>query len=50
MIRLAGNIAHMGINEFVRGFNKPKVIENLGDVDIDERIKLMCILTKYCKV
>jgi len=50
MIRLAGNVARIGINEFIRGFNKPKVIENLGDVDIDGRIILMCILTKYCKV
>jgi hypothetical protein len=50
-IRLAGNVAHMGRNEeFIRGFNNHKVIEYLGDVDIDGRIILMWILTKYCKV
>ena len=51
IIRLAGNVEHMGRNEeFIRGFNKSKLIENLGDVDIDGRIILMWILTKYCKV
>ena len=33
---MAGNVAQMGRNEeFIRGFNNLKVIENLGDVDID---------------
>jgi hypothetical protein len=41
----------MGRNyEFVRGFNNPEVIDNLGDVDVDGRIILMRILMKYCKV
>jgi hypothetical protein len=48
-IRLSGNVAHMARNEFIRGFNNPKVIENVGDVDIDGRIILMWILTKYFK-
>jgi len=48
---MAGNVAHMGRNEeFIRCFNNPKVIENLGDVDRDGRIILMWILKKYCKV
>jgi len=51
IIRLAGNVAHMGRNEeFTRGFHNPKLIEKFGDVDIDGRIILMWILTKYCKV
>jgi hypothetical protein len=50
IIRLAGNIAHMGRNEeFIRGFSNPKLIENLGDVGIDRRIILMCILTNAVK-
>jgi hypothetical protein len=39
----------MARNEFIRGFNNPKVKENVGDLDIDGRIILMWILTKYCK-
>jgi len=51
IIKLVGNVAHMGRNEeFIRGFNNPKVIEKLGDVEIDGRIILMWILTKYSKV
>ena len=45
IIRLVGNVAHMGRNEFIRGFNNPKLIENLGDVDIDGKI----ILTFRCR-
>jgi hypothetical protein len=42
IIKLVGNVAHMGINEeFIRSFNNPKVIEKLGDVEIDGRIILM---------
>ena len=46
-----GSVAHMGRNEeFIQGFNNPKVIEKLGNVEIDGRIILMWILTKSCEV
>jgi len=51
IIKLVGSVAHMGRNEeFIQGFNNPKVIEKLGNVEIDGRIILMWILTKSCEV